>query len=171
MHPARSGSGRKVPEANDSKCKTKSEASRKTRRVIRYLTRDAIEELHQAIISETHDLIPERSHILNPSALELAIELPKKSLYGQELYPDLFEKAAVLMRELIIGHPFEAANKRTGYMAALMFLDENGVSMQSNVDEAVDLTLRIAMDKIDAEKVAEWLKNTQSIEVKTRTEK
>ena len=96
---------------------------------------------------------------MNPSALELALELPKKCLYGQELYPDLFEKAAVLMRELIKGHPFEAANKRTGYMAALIFLDENGYTLRSPIDEAVSVTLRIAMDKADVEEVAEWLRN------------
>ena len=96
---------------------------------------------------------------MNPSALELALELPKKCLYGQELYPDLFEKAAVLMRELIKGHPFEAANKRTGYMAALTFLDENGYNLESNVEDAVSITIGIAMDKTDVEVVAEWLRN------------
>ncbi len=99
---------------------------------------------------------------MKPSALELALELPKKCLYGQELYPDLFEKAAVLMRELIKGHPFEAANKRTGYMAALIFLSENGVAIDSNVEDAVSLTLRIAMDKAGVEEVAEWLRNHSS---------
>lgn len=57
-----------------------------------------------------------------------------------------------------MGHPFEAANKRTGYMAALTFLDENGCRLQSSVDEAVSLTLRIAMDKANVEEVTKWLR-------------
>ena len=159
MQGGRSGSRRKVSKAHDQKHKAAQETSGKTRRVVRYLNRKTVEELHRAIIFETHDKIAERSHVLNPSALELALELPKKCLYGQELYPDLFEKAAVLMRELIKGHPFEAANKRTGYMAALIFLDENGYTLRSPIDEAVSVTLRIAMDKADVEEVAEWLRN------------
>jgi death-on-curing protein len=158
MHRARSGSGRKVPTANESKHKEKQKNSGKTRRTIRYLNREILQELHRAIILETYNMISERSHVLNPSALELALELPKKSLYGHELYPDLFEKAAVLMMELIKGHPFEAANKRTGYMAAVTFLDENGYCIESNVDDAVSLTIRIAMDKVDVEEVAGWLR-------------
>lgn len=90
------------------------------------------------------------------------MELPKKCLYGRELYPDLFEKAAVLMRELIKGHPFEAANKRTGYMAALIFLNENGIDINSSIDDAVSITLRIAMDKAGVEEVTEWLRNHSS---------
>ena len=159
MQGGRSSSGRKVPKAFDKKHKAKQEAFGKTRRVVRYLNRETVEELHRAIILETYGKLAERSYILNPSVLELALELPKKCLYGQELYPDLFEKAAVLIRELIKGHPFEAANKRTGYMAALTFLDENGYDLESNIDEAVSVTIRIAMDEADVEEVAEWLRN------------
>ena len=164
MHRGRGSSGRKVPKAHGSKHQAKQGPSRKTRRVVRYLNRQTIEELHQAIILETSDKIPESSHILKPSALEAALELPKKCLYGQELYPDLFEKAAVLMRELIYGHPFEAANKRTGYMAALIFLSENGFDIGSTVDEAISLTLRIATDKANVKEVAEWLRKRSSSE-------
>ena len=95
---------------------------------------------------------------MNPSALELALELPKKCLYGKELYPDLFEKAAVLMRELIRGHPFEATNKRTGYMASVIFLEENSYCVNCNVDDAVSITIQIAVDKADVEEVAKWLR-------------
>ena len=162
MHRGRGSSGRKVPKAHGSKHQAKQSSFGKTRRIVRYLNRQTIEELHRAIIFATHNKIAERSFILNPSALELALELPKKCLYGQEIYPDLFEKAAVLMRELIKGHPFEAANKRTGYMAAVIFLSENGVDIESSIDDAVTLTLRIAMDKAGVEEVAEWLRNHSS---------
>jgi len=162
MHRRRGSSGRKVPKAHGSKHQTTQSSSGETRRVVRYLNRQIIEELHRAIILATYDKVVERSFILNPSVLELALELPKKCLYGRELYPDLFEKAAVLMRELIKGHPFEAANKRTGYMAALIFLNENGVDINSSVDDAVSLTLRIAMDKASVDEVAEWLRNHSS---------
>jgi death on curing protein len=158
MQRRRGSSRRTVPKAHDQKHKTKQKTAGKTRKTVRYLNRKIIEELNRAIILETHDKIPERSHILNPSALELALDLPKKCLYGQELYPDIFQKAAVLMRELIRGHPFEAANKRTGYLAALTFLDENGYTLGSSIDETVDLTIRVALDKTSIEEITEWLK-------------
>jgi death-on-curing protein len=160
MQGRRSGSRRKLSKTYGQKHKAKQKDSSRTRQnlMLKYLNRKIVEELHAAIIAETHDQVPERSHVLNPSALELALELPKKCLYGQELYPDLFDKASVLMRELIRGHAFEAANKRTGYMAALTFLDENGYDLESTVDEAKLITTEIAMDKVDVKEVAKWLR-------------
>ena len=125
---------------------------------MKYLTRRVVEEIHRTVILETPGRVPERPHILNPDMLELALDLPKQHLYGKELYPDLFEKAAVLMRELIRGHVFEAANKRTGYMCALTFLDENGYILSSSVEEAESITTRIATGEADIEEIAEWLR-------------
>ena len=67
------------------------------------------------------------------------------------------------MRELIRGHAFEAANKRTGYMAALTFLDENGYDLESTVGEAKLITTEIAMDKADVKEVAKWLRKHSSL--------
>jgi len=125
---------------------------------VKYLNRKAVEEIHKAVISETCDIVPERPNILNPNMLELALDLPKQRLYGRELYPTLFDKAAVLMRELIRGHVFEAANKRTGYMCAVIFLDENGYALRSSEEEAESLTTKIAIDEVDVKEIAEWLR-------------
>lgn len=125
---------------------------------MKYLSREIVEELHHAIILETHSTVAEHAHVLNPGVLELALELPRKCLYGRELYPDLFDKAAVLMRELIRGHAFEAANKRTGYMSVLTFLDENGYILSSSDKEAAAFTTKIAMAEADVPEVADWLR-------------
>ena len=113
---------------------------------MKYLTRKADEEIHLRVLSETEKeaYVRERPHILNPGMLEIALEPPKKRLYGRELYPDLFEKAAVLMRELIVVHVFEAANKRTGYACAVVFLRQNGYIVSNSAEEAVELTTSIA---------------------------
>jgi len=113
---------------------------------VKYLTRKANEEVHLRVLCETEKeaYVRERPHILNLGMLEMALELPKKRLYGRELYPDLFEKAAVLMRELIVGHVFEAANKRTGYVCAVVFLRQNGYIVSNSAEEAVELTTGIA---------------------------
>ena len=95
---------------------------------------------------------------MNPSMLDLALDLPKQHLYGRELYSDLFDKAAVLMRELIRGHVFESANKRTGYMCAVTFLEENGYVLRSSEGEAESFTTKIAIGEADVEEIAEWLR-------------
>ena len=63
-----------------------------------------------------------------------------------------------LMRELIVGHVFEAANKRTGYICAVVFLRQNGYAVTSRVEEAEDLTIGIATGRYDIKYIAEWLR-------------
>ena len=127
---------------------------------MKYLTREAVEEIHLRVLSETEGkaYVRERPHILNPDMLEMALELPKKRLYGRELYPDLFEKAAVLMRELILGHVFESANKRTGYVCAVVFLRQNGYVISSSAEEAVELTTGVATGRYGIKEIANWLR-------------
>jgi len=85
--------------------------------------------------------------------------MPQMILHGKELYPDLFEKAAVLMRELICGHVFEGANKRTGYMCAWTFLRINGYLLQSKEKEGDEFTTKIAEGKLKMSQIAKWLRS------------
>jgi len=154
------GCGRKVPSVSRRGYKGEQNAIGKTSKEVKYLTKEAVKEIHLRVLSETEKKthVHERPHILNPGMLEMALELPKKRLYGRELYPDLFEKAAVLMRELIVGHVFEAANKRTGYICAVVFLRQNGYAVTGRAEEAEDLTIGIATGRYDIKYIAKWLK-------------
>lgn len=61
--------------------------------------------------------------------LESAVMRPKATFGGEELYSDVFSKAAALMHSLIRNHPFVDGNKRTGIAAAGLFLAQNGVQL------------------------------------------
>ena len=50
--------------------------------------------------------------------LESAVHRPSASMFGQEAYTDLFEKAAALLQSLAINHPFVDGNKRTAWVSA-----------------------------------------------------
>lgn len=43
---------------------------------------------------------------------------------GHDPHPDVFEKAVVLMRGIVQGHPFSDGNKRTGVLLAMYFLEK-----------------------------------------------
>ena len=42
---------------------------------------------------------------------------------GLDAHPDVFDKAAMLLRGITQGHPFGDGNKRTGFMLAAYYLD------------------------------------------------
>lgn len=71
---------------------------------------------------------------------------------GQECYPSLEEKAAMLLYFLVKNHSFTDGNKRIGAACFLYFLDKNGILYQNNaqiIDNATlfALTVLIAESK------------------------
>lgn len=91
--------------------------------------------------------------------LESALDTPKQTVFGEELYPNIFAKAAILVYLLIKNHPFVDGNKRTGLYAMLRFLETNGfiVSVTSN-HELYQFTIGIATSRLDKEQVEERLR-------------
>ena len=79
---------------------------------------------------------------------------------GDELYPTLFQKAAVYAHHIIRGHVFLDGNKRTGLSCALRFLEVNGLKRPTGIDdEIIALGEGIADGSIeDIEAIAERLR-------------
>ncbi|MBN2475130.1 MAG: type II toxin-antitoxin system death-on-curing family toxin [Pirellulales bacterium] len=59
--------------------------------------------------------------------LESAITQPQATFGGQVLHEFPFEMAAAYFFHILQNHPFIDGNKRTGTVAALVFLDLNGI--------------------------------------------
>ena len=78
------------------------------------------------------------------NALEMAVDRVNTSAFGEEVYPSIYEKAAILMIQLIKKHPFHNANNRTALMSALVFLRINGYSFVLPQQDEVDLVVYIA---------------------------
>ncbi len=79
--------------------------------------------------------------------LAAAVARPRASAFGQDAYPDPWEKAAALLHSLTANHPFVDGNKRAGWNAAWTFLevDEVGrLDAEFSVDEAEKLVLQVA---------------------------
>jgi death-on-curing protein len=77
---------------------------------------------------------------------------------GEDLYPEVADKAAALWHSLVINHPFIDGNKRIGAMAAELFLGMNGVDLHSTDDELVAATLATAQGEMSAEALAIWIR-------------
>ena len=96
-------------------------------------------------------------------SLESAIARPFQSFDGKDLYPTIFDKAAALGESLIINHPFVDGNKRTGFLAMLALLENDGYLLSASQDEAYNFTIKISTGEIKFEQIVKWLKqNTTS---------
>jgi death-on-curing protein len=93
----------------------------------------------------------------DPGALKAALERPKATFSGQELYPTLFEKAAALLESLCQNHPFVDGNKRVAYTGAGLFLELNGWRLVSETDDAVSFMLKVATSERHKEQIRIWI--------------
>lgn len=68
----------------------------------------------------------------------------------EEAHPGTFEKAAVILKGITGGHPFEDGNKRTGFLTVAYFLHQKDIELPEgfSVDEAESLCLRISSGEL-----------------------
>lgn len=91
--------------------------------------------------------------------LESAVYRPQASFGGQDLYPDLFSKAAALGHSIISNHPFVDGNKRTGFEAMRLMLRLNGQDVHASQDAKFEFVTDIAKGKLTEQAIADWLKS------------
>ncbi|MFD3487328.1 type II toxin-antitoxin system death-on-curing family toxin [Streptomyces sp. NPDC058665] len=85
--------------------------------------------------------------------LESATHRPSASMFGEEAYPDLIDKAAALLQSLAINHPLIDGNKRTAWLSCVTFLALNGVQLRPDIDAAERLVIDVATGETDEVKV------------------
>jgi len=93
--------------------------------------------------------------------LSSALARPQNQVaYGD---PSVFDLAAAYAFGIIRNHPFVDGNKRTGFLAAYVFLDLNGWELMAHEDEAVAAVLALAAGEIQEAGFSEWLKTNSVV--------
>ncbi|MBM4056243.1 MAG: type II toxin-antitoxin system death-on-curing family toxin [Planctomycetes bacterium] len=110
--------------------------------------------IHYRIIEETGG-----SHgIRDLALLQSALARPMATFDRNDLYSDLFSKAAALMHSIIKNHPFIDGNKRTAIASASIFLIRNGFQITASNKELERFTLKVVSKKTGIEEIAKWFK-------------
>lgn len=89
--------------------------------------------------------------------LEAVLATQAQEVFGEELYPTLGQKAAVMMRNIIADHPFVDGNKRTASLAAITLIELNGCSFRAEIGEIEDFAVQVAVEHLEIEHIAAWL--------------
>jgi death-on-curing protein len=91
--------------------------------------------------------------------LESAVAQPQAMFSGNYLHQDVFEMAAAYLFHLVKNHPFLDGNKRTGAVAALVFLDFNGIEIDAPKGSLYDLTISVAIGEASKNQIAEYFRS------------
>ena len=86
--------------------------------------------------------------------LQSALAMPAAGFGGRYLHGDLFEMAAAYLFHIVRNHPFVDGNKRTGAVAALVFLSLNGMEIEASEDIFEQTVRAVAEGKMDKSAIA-----------------
>ena len=92
--------------------------------------------------------------------LESAIAAPQTTMMGQPLVTDPIDIAAAYLFYLCRNHPFVDGNKRTALATCLVFLSENGLlsDEQLDADGWEQLTFGVAGSELDRDQTGKQLR-------------
>lgn len=123
--------------------------------MIQYLTLEEVLEMHDVFIEKFGGL----KGIRDVNLLLSAIETPKSAMFGEDPYPTVYDKAAAYLFHIVQNHPFNDANKRTGFGATYLFLRANGVPILLSDEAFENLVIEVAKGKVTKEKIAHLLEH------------
>lgn len=86
--------------------------------------------------------------------LDAACARPRSTVFGEDAYPTLEEKAAALLHSLVRNHALVDGNKRLGWLATAVFLDINGSAPELADDEAFKLVMSVAEGALEVDEIA-----------------
>jgi death on curing protein len=81
--------------------------------------------------------------------LESALARPHASAFGQDVYPDIYEKAAALLHSLARNRALVDGNKRLALGATIAFYGMNGMRLTLTNDQAYELVIDVASRQLD----------------------
>jgi death on curing protein len=123
-----------------------------------WLTLEELNALHAELVHRFGGA----AGVRDPGLLEAALHRPIHHFLYDDPKPDLFTLAAAYAEGIVGKHPFIDGNKRTGFVAAALFLQTNGHRLIAPEEEAAERTLALAARAISEQDFALWLsKNCQ----------
>lgn len=127
--------------------------------MVRYLTVDELVYINAQFLPATpiHTIVEGKRAVRDIGLLEAAAARPMQSVFGEDAYPTLEDKATALLHSIARNHPFADGNKRTGTVAAALMLAVNGRRVEWQAEEALERIVGLAEGGITPEDFAAWL--------------
>ncbi len=120
----------------------------------KFLGLEEVLEIHQDVI-ERHGGSP---GVRDMGLLESAVAMPSAGFGDEYLHKDIFEMAAAYLFHIVQNHAFVDGNKRTGSVAADVFLTMNGVEISADQRAFEELALKVAQGEAEKPEIAAFLR-------------
>jgi death-on-curing protein len=98
-----------------------------------------------------------REALTRADLLESAVALPQATMFGEDLYPHVFLKAAALLRSIAQNQAFIDGNKRIAWIACRVFLGANGIDVHTTMEKGLALMIALANNEVGVDGIAAFL--------------
>jgi death-on-curing protein len=89
-------------------------------------------------------VLPGAMEVRDWGLVESALARPQSTVFGEDAYPSLYDKAAALLLSLVINDPLVGGNRRMELAATVAFLLKNGQELVYDEDTAYDFVISVA---------------------------
>jgi len=120
----------------------------------RFLSVEDVLVIHDDTISHEGGL----AGLRDAGLLESAVMMPQQQFGGHFLHNGLAAMAAAYLYHITQNHPFHDGNKRAAVMAALVFLDVNGITKLPNPKQLEAVALAVASGDMSKNELIEWFR-------------
>ncbi len=121
---------------------------------IRFLSVDDVLAIQENTIAHEGGL----AGVRDPGLLESAVLMPQQQFGGEYLHDGLPAMAAAYLFHIAQNHAFHDGNKRAAALAALIFLEANGVESLPPPDALEEMTLNVAASRSGKEELTAWMR-------------
>jgi len=119
---------------------------------IEFVSVNEILDIHDRILNETGG----ESGLLNMSNMEFTVDFVENQSYSIEII-DIFLLSAIIVRDIIQGHPFVDGNKRTGMEVLDVFLRKNGHQLDVEFQVGVAFALNVATNEMTISEIRDLI--------------
>ncbi len=127
-----------------------------------YLSPDIVVQIHARILETEPPGTNTSPGILNPGLLEAILLRMREKVYGEDVLPVMYTKAAYLLKAINDFHPFIDGNKRTSILSTAYFLLLNGYWLEAESEDELEVTRGAATGTLDLAEIALWLEESAS---------
>jgi death on curing protein len=117
---------------------------------VRYLTKKEVISINSKQIDVFGGNFVPPLNFLHEENLDYLLEAVQAEMFGEPLYPEIYQKAGVYIFNIICNHIFQDGNKRTGLQVAIIFLLLNSYTFTSSIDDEIliSFTLSVASGEV-----------------------
>ncbi|MFO8017783.1 MAG: type II toxin-antitoxin system death-on-curing family toxin [Promethearchaeia archaeon] len=109
------------------------------------------------ILEVFQECLDKKPILMNQEGLKATID---KGEWGIPFHPQptIWDRVAILYRDIVSEHFFADGNKRIGFIIAVICLNKNGYFFETSNDDVYEVTIQTAKGKKTFEDIKKWFK-------------